>query len=56
MKDKAKPCSIPMLALKNKEEKLFHKYWIFLPTKQLEKNNEILGLNLALFKINGKGQ
>ena len=33
MGDKAKPCSTPMLALKNEEEKLFYKYWVFLSTK-----------------------
>ena len=52
MGNKADPCPIPTSTLKNGEEKLFHKYWIFLPTKQLEKNNKILGLNLALSKIN----
>ena len=33
MGNKADPCPIPTSTLKNGEEKLFHKYWIFLPTK-----------------------
>ena len=28
--EKAKPCPIPISMLKNGEQKLFHKYWVFL--------------------------
>ena len=33
MGDKAEPCPIPTLTLKKEEEKLFQRYFVFLPTK-----------------------
>ena len=31
--ERAEPCPTPMLTFKNKKEKLFYKYCVFLPTK-----------------------
>ena len=33
MGDKAEPCPTPTLTLKEEEEKLFQRYFVFLPTR-----------------------
>jgi len=37
--------------LKNGKTKLFHRYYVFLPTKWSEKKEENFGLNPALFNM-----
>ena len=49
--ERAEPCLTSMSTLKNREEKSFQKYLVFLPTKQFWKKVKTLGSKLALSEI-----
>ena len=53
-KERVDSCLILTSILKKGKTKLFHKYQVFLPTKQLEKKEEIFESKLALFRIKGR--
>ena len=54
MGGKAEPCPTPMLTQKEGEEKLFQRYFVFLPIRQSLKNVKILESKPALSKIKGR--